>query len=142
VKRRFLLDIVVRKGPAIFKLLSGKDKTLLIRGDTLLVLNLRFHIIDGIGRLNLEGDSLASEGLDEDLHSTTETENQMEGGLLLNVVVRERTAVLELLASEDQALLIRGNTLLVLDLILDVIDGVRRFNLKGDGLSREGLDDY
>lgn len=37
----------------------------------------------------------------------------MKGGLLLDVVVRKSAAVLELLASEDQTLLVRGNSLLV-----------------------------
>ena len=71
----------------------------------------------------------------------------MEGGLLLDVVVRESAAVLELLASEDQALLVRGDALLVLDLGLDVVDGVGRLDLEGDGLagdctevSEEGVD--
>jgi hypothetical protein len=59
----------------------------------------------------------------------------MEGGLLLDVVVRQRTAVLKLLACEDQALLVRGDSLLVLDLGLDVVDGVGGLNLEGDGLA-------
>ena len=37
----------------------------------------------------------------------------MKGALLLDVVVRKGAAVLKLLAGEDQALLVRGNTLLV-----------------------------
>ena len=41
----------------------------------------------------------------------------------------ERAAVLELLASEDQALLVRGNALLILDLGLDIVDGVRTLHL-------------
>lgn len=45
----------------------------------------------------------------------------MKGRLLLDVVVRKGTAVLELLAGEDQALLVRGNALLILDLGLDVV---------------------
>jgi len=53
-------------------------------------------------------------------HTATETKDDVEGGLLLNVVVGEGV-VLELFASEDQALL-----LLVLDVCLDVIDGVRQ----------------
>ena len=65
----------------------------------------------------------------------------MERGLLLDVVVREGAAILELLAGEDKTLLIRGDTLLVLDLLLDVVDGVRRLHLKGDGLTRKGLDE-
>jgi len=48
----------------------------------------------------------------------------VEGGLLLDVVVGQSAAILELLSGEDQALLVRGNALLVLDLGLDVVDGV------------------
>jgi hypothetical protein len=59
----------------------------------------------------------------------------VESGLLLNVVVAKGAAVFELLASEDKTLLIRRDTLLVLDLALDIVDGVRRLNLKGDGLA-------
>ncbi len=58
----------------------------------------------------------------------------MESGLLLDVVIRESAPVLELLAREDQALLIGGNALLVLNLLLDVVDGVRRLDLESDGL--------
>ena len=43
------------------------------------------------------------------LSTTTEAEHQVEGGLLLDVVVAEGTAVLELLAREDQALLVGGD---------------------------------
>jgi hypothetical protein len=59
----------------------------------------------------------------------------MKSGLLLDVVIRESATVLELLASEDQALLVRGNTLLVLNLALDVVNGVGGLDLKGDGLA-------
>ena len=65
----------------------------------------------------------------------------MEGGLLLDVVVGEGAAVLELLASEDEALLVGRDALLVLDLGLDVLDRVRRLDLEGDGLTSEGLDE-
>jgi hypothetical protein len=41
----------------------------------------------------------------------------VESGLLLDVVVRQSAAVLKLLAREDQALLVRRNALLVLDLL-------------------------
>ena len=67
--------------------------------------------------------------------AAAETEHEVEGGLLLDVVVREGAAILELLAREDQALLVGGNALLVLDLGLDVVDGVGRLNLEGDGLA-------
>ena len=66
---------------------------------------------------------------------------KVESALLLNVVVRESAAILELLASKDQALLVGGNALFVLDLRLDIVDGVRRLHLQSDRLAREGLDE-
>ena len=56
------------------------------------------------------------------LATATETEDQVESRLLLNVVVGEGAAVLELLASKDQTLLVRGNALLVCG-VLDAING-------------------
>jgi hypothetical protein len=37
--------------------------------------------------------------------------------------------------------LVRGNSLLVLDLGLDIVNAVRGFHIKGDGFAREGLDE-
>jgi hypothetical protein len=141
VKGRLLLNVVVGKGTAILELLAGEDETLLIGWDTLLVLNLRLYIVDGVGRFNLKSDGLSGKSLDKDLHTTTETENQVKSGLLLNVVVRESATILKLLSGKDQALLVRGNALLVLDLGLNIVDGIRGFNFEGDGLSGEGLDE-
>jgi hypothetical protein len=70
-----------------------------------------------------------------DLHATTETEDQVESRFLLNVVVGEGATILQLLAGEDQALLVRRNALLVLNLGLDIIDGVAGLHLKGDSLA-------
>jgi hypothetical protein len=61
----------------------------------------------------------------------------MKGGLLLDVVIRESATVLKLLASEDQALLVRGNSLLVLNLALDIVDGVGGLDLKSNGLASD-----
>jgi len=58
------------------------------------------------------------------LLSTTETKHQVQGRLLLDVVVAKSAAILELLASEDQSLLVRWDALLVLDLRLYVINSV------------------
>ena len=66
----------------------------------------------------------------------------MEGGFFLDVVVAEGTAVLKLLPGEDQTLLVGGNSLLVLDLRLDVVDGVAGLDIECDGLTREGFDEY
>ena len=61
----YLLDVVVRESATVLELLSRKDQTLLVRGDALLVLDLRLDIVDGIRGLDLEGDGLAGESLDE-----------------------------------------------------------------------------
>jgi hypothetical protein len=47
------------------------------------------------------------------LTTTTQAEDEVKGRLLLDVVVRKSAAILELLTSEDQTLLVRGDTLLV-----------------------------
>ena len=65
----------------------------------------------------------------------------MERRLLLDVVVAQRAAVLELLAREDEALLVGRDALLVLDLLLDVVDRVARLDVERDGLARERLDE-
>ena len=51
-------------------------------------------------------------GLD---HSTTQPEHQVESALLLDVVVREGPAVLQLLTSEDEPLLVGRDPFLVLN---------------------------
>ena len=96
MQSRLLLDVVVGEGAAILELLAGEDETLLVRRNALLVwatldaklaastaphtLNLGLHIVDGVRRLHLKGDSLAREGLYENLH----------GGLDRSVMRSER----------------------------------------------------
>lgn len=53
----------------------------------------------------------------------------MKGGLLLDVVIRQSATVLELFARKNQALLVRRNAFLVLNLGLDIVDGVGRLDL-------------
>ena len=64
----YLLDVVVAQSAAILKLLTSEDKTLLIRGDTLLVLDLGLDVVDGVARLDVEGNGLTREGLDETIN--------------------------------------------------------------------------
>ena len=68
MKRRLLLDVVVAQSAAILQLLTGKDKTLLVRRNALLVLDLGLDIFNRVRRLDLERNRLASEGLHENLH--------------------------------------------------------------------------
>ena len=68
MKSRLFLDVIVSKSSSILKLLSSKDKSLLIGRDTFLVLDFSLDSLDGIGGLDLKGDGLACKGLYENLH--------------------------------------------------------------------------
>merc|ERR1712243_363636 len=132
-----LLDVIIGQSSSIFELFSCEDQPLLIRRDAFLILDLSLDVLNGVRRLNLEGDRLTGQRLHENLHTSSQPENKMEGGLLLDVVVRESPAIFELFSCEDQPLLVWGDALLILDLGLDVLDGVRWLNLQSDGLSSQ-----
>ena len=76
--------------------------------------------------------SLSRQSLDKDLHTSSETKNQVKSRFLLDIVVGKSSTVLELLSSEDETLLIRRDTFLILNLGLDVVDRIGRFNFEGD----------
>ena len=69
------------------------------------LLALVFSGESGEGGFDLDGTETA----------TAESEDEMEGGLFLDVVILESSTIFELLAGEDESLLIWGNTFLVLD---------------------------
>merc|ERR1712018_806490 len=98
-----LLDVIIRKSSSVLELLSSKDQSLLIWRNSFLVLDLGLDILNGVRWFNLKGDGLASQCLDEDLHTSSQSENQMQGTFLLNVVIRQGSSILELLSSEDQS---------------------------------------
>jgi len=140
MKSRLLLDVVVGKRASVFQLLAGEDEPLLIWRDTFLVLDLGFHVLDGIAWLDLQRNGFAGEGLDENLHATPQTEDQVESRFLLNVVIREGSAIFELLAGENQPLLVGGNSFLVLNLCLDIFDGITWLDFQRDGFTGERFD--
>ena len=75
VESTLFLDIVIRKGTSIFQLLSSEDQSLLVGRDAFFVLDLRLDIIDRVRGLDFKGDGFASEGLDKNLHPSTETKD-------------------------------------------------------------------
>ena len=75
------------------------------------------------------------------LTTTSQSKNQVKSGLLLDVVVRQGSAILQLLTSEDQSLLVRWDSLLVLDLGLNIVNGVGGLDFQGNGLTRQGLNE-
>jgi hypothetical protein len=70
------------------------------------VLNFGLDVVDGIRRLDFQSYGLACQCLDKDLHPTTEPENEMEGRLLLNVIIRKGSPIFKLFARKDEALLV------------------------------------
>lgn len=54
VKSGFLLNVVVREGASVLKLLTSKDETLLIGRDSFLILNLRLDVVNSIRRLHIK----------------------------------------------------------------------------------------
>jgi hypothetical protein len=73
--------------------------------------------------------------------ATSESEDEVKGGLLLDVVVGEGASVLELLASEDESLLIGRDAFLVLDLSLHVLNSVAGLHIESDRLTRQSLNE-
>ena len=62
-----------------------EHQTLLVRQKTLLVRDLGLDVLNGVVGLDLNSDGLAVRV--EDLHTTSQTEHQMQSGLLLEVVL-------------------------------------------------------
>jgi len=131
----FFLDIVVRKCSSILKLLSSKDKSLLIWWDTFLILDFSFNVLNGVCWLNVKSNGFSSKGLDEDLHTSSKSEDQVESGFLLNVVVWKSSSIFKLLSSKDKSLLIWWNSFLILDFSFYILNGVSWLDIKGDCLS-------
>ena len=75
------------------------------------------------------------------LLTTTETKHKVQGRVLLDRVVLESVAILQLLAGEDQALLVWWDTFLVLDLGLDVLDSICWLDLKRNVLPCQSLNE-
>lgn len=71
------------------------------------------------------------------LGTSTEPQHEMESGLLLDVVIGQGSTVLQLLTGKDETLLVRRNALLILNLCLDIVDGIRALDFESNGLPRQ-----
>ena len=141
MKSGFFLNVVITKGSSIFQLLASKDEALLVWRNAFLVLDLRLHVFNGITCFNFQRNSLASQCLDKDLHSSPQTQNQMKSRFLLDVIVTERTPIFQLFASKNEPLLVGRNTFFVLNFCFNVFNGVAGLHLKSNGLAGKGLDE-
>lgn len=72
-------------------MLASKDKTLLVRRNSFLVLNLAFDVVDSIARLNLESDGLASDcrrDMSVKVQVAVRVRWKVEGGVHLRVLTK------------------------------------------------------
>jgi len=104
-------------------------------------LNLGLDVLDGVAGFDLQSDGLPREGLDKDLHSTPQSQDEMESRLFLDVIVGKGATVFELLAGENETLLIRGDAFFVLNFRFNVFDGVAGLDFEGNRLPRESFDE-
>merc|ERR1712136_656348 len=93
MKSGFFLDVVIAQGSSIFQLLSSKDKTLLIWRNTFFVLDLGFDIINCVLGFDFKGDGFTSQGFDEDLHTSSQSQVQMKSGFFLDVVITQGSSI-------------------------------------------------
>jgi len=87
VESGLFLDVVIGEGSAVFELLSSKDESLLIWWDSFLVLDLGLYVFNGVCWLDIKGDGFTCECFYENLHTSSESEDQVESGLLLDIVI-------------------------------------------------------
>ena len=67
-------------------------------------MDLGLNVLSRGRRLDVKGYGLARKSLDEDLYTNAEAYYKEKCRLLMNVVIRMRTASLKLLTSKDEAL--------------------------------------
>jgi hypothetical protein len=129
MKSGFFLNIIVRQSSSIFELFSSENKSLLVRWNAFFILNFGFYIFNGIRSLNVKGNGFASQSLNKNLHTTSQSKNQMKSGLLLDVIIRQSSSIFELFSSKNKSLLVRWNSFFILNFGFNILDGVRCFNI-------------
>ena len=75
------------------------------------------------------------------LLNLTQSQDQVQRGFLLDIVVGQRSAVFQLFSGKDQSLLVGRDAFFVLDFGFDVLNGVGRFNVQSDGLAGQCFDE-
>merc|ERR1719309_1125724 len=63
------------------------------------------------------------------LSTSSQSQHKVKSGFLLNVIIRESSSVLQLFTGKDQPLLIWRDSLLILDLSFNILDGITRLHL-------------
>ena len=61
--------------------------------------------------------------------SSSKTKDKVEGGFLLNVVIWQGASIFQLFPCKNQALLVWRDSFFILDLGLDIINGIAGLNI-------------
>ena len=76
------------------------------------------------------------------LSLAAQPQHQMQSGLLLDVIVAQSAPILQLLAGKDEALLVRWNALLVLNLALHILNSIAGLHIQSNSLASKSLNEY
>ena len=131
----FLANVVVSHGSSIFQALSCENQPLLVFWDTFLVMNLPLDGLNAVSSLDLDSNGLSCKCAHKNLHSSPESEYEMESTLLSDVIVCHCPSIFEALSSEDKSLLAWGDSFFVLNFGLDSLNGVSAFDFHSHSLS-------
>ncbi len=70
----------------------------------------------------------------------THAQHQVEGGLLLDVVLRERAPILQLFTGEDETLYVGPVALSLLNILLYTSDGITRIDINWNDYASQRFD--
>ena len=117
-------DVTILESGSVLQLFSSKDKSLLRNWDSSLVLHVFLNGLDLVGWVDVNSPGLSSDGFDEDLHiaSTSESQDQVDGVLISDVVVPQGSGVLQLFSTEDQSLVLLSDSLSLVKLSFQVLN--------------------
>ena len=93
-------------------------------------------VVQAIQRLSRE----VGASLHEEFHATSKPEDQMECAFSIDVIIGEGAPIIKLNTSKDESLLVRGNTFLVLNDSLELLNSVVSRDIASDCLPCQGLD--
>ena len=143
MKSWFFLYVVVWKCSSIFKTFACENKSLLIWGNTFLVLDLGLHVFNCVRWLSINGDCFTIECLYKDLHnSTAKSEYKMESWFFLYVVVWKCSSIFKTFACENKSLLICRDTFFFSDFFFNHWNWVWGLNIKGYWFTSKALYEY
>ena len=137
------MDVILGQRAIVIEFIVREVQALLCWRIPGFELDLSFHVVGGVGRVDLQRDGLVVGDHDKDLERLCVTiaaaNGQLQNGPVLNTVMEERAVIMEMVARIRQRLLLRRNALVGLDLSFQVFDGVRCLGFQSDWRASGGF---